>query len=125
VREPIWIGEHAALRHKPELEARHMIFECGNGYGLSVVTAKGDRWEHGLYCSGEVGSYEMFIICDVTREPGKRPDYGFIPLAEPIGWANIEMIGDMIEAIEQKGREAWTNWIEPWSYEEETPLLTE
>lgn len=102
--EPIAIFSHHNIPG-----GKHIIFDCGNGYGLSVRTAPGR--DHGLYCYCDEGlptQYEALLIkC-------REGNLGFIPLAEPQGWLYIEEIGEIIEAIQQKGKDGWPSWNTPY-----------
>lgn len=116
--EPVVVREHGALTHKPELQGKQALFDCGNGYGLSMVWAKGSRWEHGLYCSDEpIQTYEILLI-EIVSENGEF-DWSFVSkdgyhsrgYCEPKGWQTIDEVGAMLQAIEVNGIDAWDNFM--------------
>lgn len=96
--EPIAIRNHMAYEHfKPWLEAKHAIIHIKDDIGLSVVWAKGNRPEHGLYC-GE-GTYEIMLI----RIPDINDPWDFLGLEEPLGWITVEELGQICEQIKELG----------------------
>ena len=103
--EPIARRRHPALEHRPELEGTQAIIDCGNGFGLSVIGAKGPRQEHGLYCSDD--TYEACLIRFGTNPVIDAWDYELAyrltPAGDPIGWLSIEQVGALAERVALEG----------------------
>lgn len=111
--EPVWSGPHMAMTHRPELEGKQILFDCGNGYGLSVVTAKGSRWEHGLYCDDNTYEVCLIEIKEGHTSQGK-PNFDLPKNVEPVGWRSIEEVGELALAVEANGRDGWSSWNKPF-----------
>lgn len=112
MREPISIRSYPDFRAEM-FGARQTIFDCGNGYGLSVISVeKGSHWDHGWYC--DAGQYEAYLITiedgdwDYVYEPGMPRSVANIRKGvEPFGWLTIEKLGELIEVVEEGGAEAY------------------
>lgn len=125
--EPIAVIPHRALEHRPELNAKQAIIDCGNGYGLSVIWASdsriGDRDSlgHGFYFYADEGTAEVILIRFNNPNPIAAPfDWEFVNLDgsphptmeageyfQPIGWLSWEQIGELAERIAQEGFEGY------------------
>lgn len=123
--EPVAILSHPFAELVPESEAKQILFDCGNGFGLSAITAKGRRFDgigHGMYCENEEGlptQYEVLIVSEFKKLEDGKYEFDLIPDAEPAGWLYIEDIGELLEAIQDKGLEAWPHIRkEVWEEEE-------
>ena len=102
--EPILVRPH--VEWKPECEGRQAIIHCGSGIGLSVVTAKGTRWEHGLYCDDN--TYEIAPIRFTCEVPELDPMAFTLvedetPEGDVMGWLTIEEVGRIADAMSRDG----------------------
>lgn len=110
--EPIARRPHPVIAQlHPEYEATQSIINCGNGYGLSVLNAKGsDRWHTGIYCTPD--TYEICLI-KFNQEPPSQAPFDFehwhkeAPHQDVMGWVSIEGVGEVADRIRRLGVEGY------------------
>ena len=104
--EPVALRAHPFLSSRG-IKATQAIFDCGNGFGLSVLNAKGPRLEHGVYCTDD--TYEALLIRFNIRdeETNLFAPYDFEWIGEPRGWLTIQQVGELADRIAVKGEAGW------------------
>ena len=99
--EPILVEQHSDYLDQADLDVRHVIFRCSNGYGLSAVTCASSL--PNVSCGSD--SYEVILISHVS-------DDGLSYLVEldgqPKGWLSVQEIGFLVDQIEKHGRDGYS-----------------
>lgn len=113
--ELLLIRDHPTHINHPEREAKQAIVAVNDKYAISMIWAKGSRWDHGFYC--EDGQCEIALLVLLTNpsqlawDEATNPQYEIarhgLSMIEPKGWVKEDDVEYWINRVRTMGVAGW------------------